>query len=182
MALKAKAMPLSNHLHDRLLFLLGASYTIWSLWKHEKKWERANVILYIIPFLFPDKKNVKGSSHIFFPYSRWPFSTVELCTLSLDLINLEDKKYDCCVLWPRVEQADPRRHGPGFVWNALPCLLSVLGKETDLFLSETANWPQRSSINTPYRNEYINDHTQRKMCCEIVSPMEEKKQNYLTCG
>lgn len=148
----------------------------------KKKWERANVILYIIPFLFPDKKNVKGSSPIFFPYSRWPFSTVELCTLSLDLIDLEDKKYDCCVLWPRVEQADPRRHGPGFVWNALPCLLSVLGKETDLFLSETANWPQRSSINTPYRNEYINDHTQRKMCCEIVSPMEEKKQNYLTCG
>lgn len=73
-----------------------------------------------------------------------------------------------------MEQADPRRHGFAFVWNALPRLLSALGKETDLFVSETANWPQRSSINTLYRNEYINDH--------IVSPMEEKKQNYLTWG
>lgn len=148
-----------------------------------KKWERANVVLYISSFLSPHKKAFKGSSHIFFRSSRWSSSTAEeLCVLSLDLIDLEDKKYDGCVLWPRVEQADPRRHGLGFVWNALPRLLSALGKETDLFLSETANWPQRISINTPYRNEYINDQTQRKMCCKIVSPKEEKKQNCLTWG
>ena len=61
-------------------------------------------------------------------------------------------------VWSRPQ----REHSPGFMWNALFHLLSALGKEGDLFLSETGNWFQRSSINTPYMNENINDYTERK--------------------
>lgn len=131
-------------------FLLGTSYTIWSLWKHEKKWEWANVILYIIFFL-PQIKNVKEvlifSSHTpgdhlpqwscarFGPH--WLRRTRNTTAVSFDQ-----------------EWSKQTREGMVLNLCGMPysCLLSALGKETDLFVSETANWPQRSSINTLYRN------------------------------